>query len=189
MSNVTVQGRDELGRVIDVNLTTTGDAPPPGPETVSTSGVQTIRLLEATVNFGDANLQTTGTSLGWTFTEGQWIIDAWVQVFTNFLNGDSTYVNAYITTDSASPGAIPLTGWDISIGETEDVTTDFEHDPGTTGDATVKRLASNTDATHHRGVPARVRVDCNALFVAAPDQGGAFNSGQCKVFALIAEST
>lgn len=39
MGTVTVQGRDELGRLIDVTLTTTADVPPPGPETAQGGGL------------------------------------------------------------------------------------------------------------------------------------------------------
>jgi hypothetical protein len=46
MGTATVTGRDELGRIIDVQLTTTADVAPPGPETVASGGgEQTIRLL------------------------------------------------------------------------------------------------------------------------------------------------
>lgn len=38
MGTVTVQGRDELGRLIDVQITTQADVAPPGPEVVAEGG-------------------------------------------------------------------------------------------------------------------------------------------------------
>ena len=52
---VTVTGRDELGRIIDVRLTTAADVAPPGPETVSSGGAtQTLRLVEYDFAHNDA---------------------------------------------------------------------------------------------------------------------------------------
>jgi hypothetical protein len=46
MSTVTVQGRDEDSRLIDVTITTEADVAPPGPEVLASGGgTQRVRLL------------------------------------------------------------------------------------------------------------------------------------------------
>lgn len=54
MAEVTWQGRDALGRIIDIEGDTDTMGTPPGPSELSVGGAQTIRLLEFPFAFDDA---------------------------------------------------------------------------------------------------------------------------------------
>jgi hypothetical protein len=56
MGTATVTGRDELGRIIDVTLTTTGDVAPPGPETIASGGAVETSVYRSTSTLTHAQI-------------------------------------------------------------------------------------------------------------------------------------
>ena len=117
---VTVTGRDELGRIIDVQVTTTADVPPPGPETVSSSsGVQTVRLLgpyrinhdtEGTSPDAEGSFaESWSVSVGDVLPEGSTILQAWPDIVTAF-DGGADSIGVGVGADGDPDNTLILVG-------------------------------------------------------------------------------
>jgi hypothetical protein len=183
MATVTVQGRDENRRLIDVTLTTEADVAPPGPEVVSASGgEQTIRLLGPfRVNFNTANVATANGAKLADLDAGVLVLLVRVEVVTPW---DAHADNARLKIGIGGAG-FASGDWYMAreylVGSNFAAPVDANTGPesGYVGGSESGGTVTLTGAVH------RV-VTAGALVAAVTDTAGA-TAGAADVYALIAE--
>lgn len=177
MGTATVIGRDELGRIIDVQVTTDEDIAPPGPETVAAGGgVQQVRLITGTVQYNATDIETDPGAL-WTdevLPSGTTIVDYWAdQPVALQLDGllSSAYLALNVATDADPEGSYQSVKFYNALDTTRVVSS---------------LLAREITAPeiYDANLPSRVTADCKLRVNLS---AGDWTAGTLRIYALIAE--
>jgi hypothetical protein len=117
---------------------------------------------------------------------GDWLLDAWVQVETQFAGPTLTSVLVSLASDGTNPA--DMLGGGIEMTATpESNTLDFELSGGSAGDDTQRQTATRASNAFRRLVPARCREACNVTANVYVDDGS-LSAGAAKVWALVARA-
>jgi hypothetical protein len=181
MGTVTVTGRDEASRLIDVTINTDADVAPPGPEqaTQGEGGAQTIRLLGPfTVSWDDPDILDPGVHL--VDIDGPCL----VLRMPVFITEQWTAAGASYLHLKPQVGAPTWSDPDYHVVEME-VFLAMGQDPAFLNVPGVRRTPywyTNSVGTH----VAEVSAGGGALVMYA-DTDGALTAGEADIYALIVE--
>lgn len=145
------------------------------------AGMAVSVLGPYTVEFDTAGLLADPGHELFSLAQGDWLLDAWVQVDTEFDIADPLFL---VGRGTPADSFFEWNGWNLSGGqETPGEVLEYTQNSAATPDT--KFTISRSDDGRRRDVPARAAAACTINAVMYPS-GPAPAAGSCRVWALVA---